>query len=224
MSAHQLTNVIPWNTYYASMNLHIQCVGPGSTEEVERILQSAFEAITPLLSEIDQRNLGIWEIEFPSLHNLSGTIFVEPDGEGDDRLWLEMQDDDSLRIVDSVLWPHDEGDDEEDTEEDDSDEEDTNDSNSDSDDTDGSSSSSDSDSGISAATLQMLSQTTLQMTMLATAMITDRLDTSLLLRMAQLQQVQLTQLLANLDSESESDDAESENAADGTEEGEDEGA
>jgi hypothetical protein len=206
------------------MNLKIQCAGPGSAEEVQGILEDAFRAITPLLSEIDQHNLGMWEIKFPSLNHLSGTISLGQGGEGDNRLWLEMEDDvDGHRIVDSVLWPHDLEEEEGDAQEEDSDEEDTDDSDSNSDASDVSSSSSNSE--ISAATLQMLTQTTPQMTMLATAMIL--LHSSLLLRIAQLHQVQLTQLLGDLDSESGSEDAESDIggvSAERTEEGKEDGA
>lgn len=135
--------------------------------------------------EIDQDNLGVLEIKFRSLNDLSGIIHIEADWHDDDLLWLDMNDDDGSRTVDSILYPHDEEGEEDDADEDDSDEKDTDDSPSESDNSDDYNSSSDSDSGISAATLHILTQTTLQMTMLATAMMTDQFDSALLLRMAQ---------------------------------------
>lgn len=198
------------------MNLKIHCVGPGSAEEVEGILKGAFDVISPLLPGIDQQNLGILEIKFPSLNNLSEAINVGPDEHNDDHLWLEMKDDDECWIVDSSIYSHDEGDEGDGSEGDDDEDEDSDASTSDSDISDDSGSSSDSESGISPATALVLAQNTLQMTMLYTAKMSNHFGSNslALLQMAQMQQAQLTQLVANLDSESETEDPEWERRGD----------
>ncbi|KAJ9113598.1 hypothetical protein QFC20_001950 [Naganishia adeliensis] len=127
-----------------------------------------------------------------------------------------MKDDDECWIVDSVIYAHDEGDEGDDSEGDDDEDQDSDASTSDSDVSDDSSSSSDWESGISRATALILAQSTLQMAMLYTAKMSSHFgsNSSALLLMAQMQQAQLTQLVADLDSESETEDPESERGGD----------